>query len=210
MNVLVIGCGRVGSKLASILCRMGHDTSVVDVDEANFSLLDDDFTGFTVKGIPIDQDILRHAGIEGCDALAAVTNDDNINAMVCQIAKEVFGVPRVIARIYNPLKEVVFQRYHIKTICATTLTVSSVYSMLTDIDQTKHLSFDDSIVSFKTTPAPKEFIGKSCEQILKEMNSQGGEALFAVLHSDGKMIFMNYNDYIITDTDRIIISEVID
>ena len=210
MNVLVIGCGRVGSKLASILSRNGHDTSVVDVDDANFSYLDDDFTGFTVKGIPIDQDILRHAGIEGCDCLAAVTNDDNINAMVCQIAKEVFNVPRVIARIYNPLKEVVFSSHHIKRICATTLTVSSVYSMLTDIDQTKHLSFDDSMVSFKTTPAPKHIVGKSCQEVLAEMNSDENSALFAVLHSDGKMSFMNKNDYIIKSDDRIILSQLID
>ncbi|MEG1993568.1 MAG: TrkA family potassium uptake protein [Oscillospiraceae bacterium] len=210
MNVLVIGCGHVGSKLASILSRMGHDTSVIDVDDKNFDYLDNDFTGFTVKGIPIDQDILRHAGIEGCDALAAVTSDDNINAMVCQIAKEVFKVPRVIARIYNPLKEIVFSNYHIKTICSTTLTVSSVYSMLTDIDQTKHLSFDDSIVSFKTKQAPTKWVDKSCEQVLQEMSSQGGQALFAILHSDGKMTFMNHNDYIIKSDDRIIVSEVID
>lgn len=210
MNVLVIGCGRVGSKLASILSRMGHETSVIDVDDSNFDYLDDDFTGFTVKGIPIDQDILRHAGIEGCDALAAVTSDDNVNAMVCQIAKDVFKVKRVIARIYNPLKEVVFSNYHIKTICSPTLTVSSVYSMLTDIDQTKHLSFDDSIVSFQTKSAPKKWVDKTCQQVLNEMSSQGNQALFAVLHSDGKMTFMNKNDYIIKSDDRIIVSEVID
>ncbi|MEG1870224.1 MAG: NAD-binding protein, partial [Oscillospiraceae bacterium] len=88
MNILVIGCNKVGARLANVLCRMGHDVVVVERNRENFRHLDDDFDGFTVEGVGIDQDVLREAGIEGCDALAAVTDDDNTNAMVCQIAKE--------------------------------------------------------------------------------------------------------------------------
>lgn len=77
----------------------GHAVSIVDRSPWAFDRLDDDFTGYTVEGIPIDGDVLKEAGIEGCDILVAVTNDDNINLMVGQMAKEIFGVPKVLARL---------------------------------------------------------------------------------------------------------------
>ena len=72
MNIIVVGCGKVGSMLASSLSREGHDVAVVDRVEENFSLLDSDFVGFTIPGVPIDQDVLKQAGIEGCDAICAM------------------------------------------------------------------------------------------------------------------------------------------
>lgn len=81
MNVLIIGCGRVGSRLAMTMERQGHTVSVVDRDIRSFRLLDSDFEGFTTAGVPIDDEVLRSAGIESCDALAAVTQDDNTNIM---------------------------------------------------------------------------------------------------------------------------------
>ncbi len=102
MNILVVGCGKVGSQLSNILSSMGHDTAVIDPDPASFERLSDDFRGYTVAGVPIDQTVLRRGGIEACDALAAVTEDDNTNVMVCQLAREVFHVPRVLARVLIP------------------------------------------------------------------------------------------------------------
>ena len=101
-------------------------------EEESFDLLSDDFSGFTIQGVPIDLDILRQAGIEGCDAIAAVTEDDNTNIMVCQIAREIFNVPRIVARIFDPLREDIFSRFDIQSVCPTNITVSSVYAMLTD------------------------------------------------------------------------------
>ena len=106
MNVLIIGCGKVGSHLADTLCQLGHDVSIIALNRENFDLLSDDFSGLTIQGVPIDLDILRQAGIEECDALAAVTEDDNTNIMVCQIAREIFNVPKIVARIFDPLREV--------------------------------------------------------------------------------------------------------
>ena len=92
MNILIIGCGKVGSRLADVLCQLGHDVAIIAQKRESFDLLSDDFSGFTIQGVPIDLDILRQAGIEGCDAIAAVTEDDNTNIMVCQIAREIFNV----------------------------------------------------------------------------------------------------------------------
>ena len=98
MNILVVGCGKVGSQLSNILSSMGHDTAVIDPDPASFERLSDDFRGYTVAGVPIDQTVLRRGGIEACDALAAVTEDDNTNVMVCQLARGIPCAARACAR----------------------------------------------------------------------------------------------------------------
>lgn len=130
MQIVIIGCGKVGSNLAKVLSEEGHDVVIVDNDRSSFSMLGPDFNGVTVAGVPIDQDVLKHAGIETADALAAVTPDDNVNIMTCQVAKEFFKVPRVIARIYNPEREHVFHQFGLETICPTNLTVEEIRSAI--------------------------------------------------------------------------------
>ena len=78
MNILIVGCGTVGAALADQLCARGHDVSIVDANAESFSRLSQNFTGFTLTGVPIDSDVLRKAGIEGCDVVAAVTHNDNM------------------------------------------------------------------------------------------------------------------------------------
>ena len=103
MNILIIGCGRVGSELAELLDKRGHDVSVIDRRPENFDRLPGDFSG-----VPIDQNVLRKAGIESCDAVCAVAQDDDLNIMAAQMAKEIFGVQRVFARISDVDKMDVF------------------------------------------------------------------------------------------------------
>jgi trk system potassium uptake protein TrkA len=132
MQVIVIGCGKVGSKFAQVLSEEGHDVVVVDNDRHLFKKLGPNFNGVTITGVPIDQDTLKQAGIETADALVAVTPDDNVNIMACQVAKEIFKVPRVIARIYNPEREHVFHQFGLETICPTSITVDIIHSMILD------------------------------------------------------------------------------
>ncbi|CAA9581191.1 MAG: TrkA-like protein, partial [uncultured Thermomicrobiales bacterium] len=96
MKVVIVGCGRVGSRLATQLDREGHTVNVVDTDQGSFSRLPEDFGGATVLGTGIDEDVLRSAGIEDADAFVAVTEGDNRNIMAAQVAREVFGVPKVV------------------------------------------------------------------------------------------------------------------
>lgn len=135
MNILVVGCGKVGSNLAITLEGLGHDVSLVDEMpehlDASTNLTLINFNGLCVCGVPIDVDVLRQAGIESCDAVAAVTSDDNINIMVAEVATKVFGVSRVFARIYDPVREKVFkERLHLHTICPTRLTIDAVLGEL--------------------------------------------------------------------------------
>lgn len=105
MNILIIGCGDTGSQLANVLDDMGNQVSVVDRDPETASELSDSYTGMFTVGVPIDQDVLRHAGIEGCDVVIAVTKDDNTNLMVAQLARDIFGVPKVISRVSDPRRK---------------------------------------------------------------------------------------------------------
>ncbi len=125
MNVVVVGCGRVGARIASILDHNGHDVSVVDTDQQAFRRLSSDFRGTTIIGTGIDEDILRAAGIERADAFIAVTNGDNRNIMAAQVAQTVFNVPEVICRIYDPVREDTYRRLGLTTVCPTT-TVSAL------------------------------------------------------------------------------------
>ena len=90
MNILIIGCGRLGSRLASVLDAEGHYIAIIDNDKDRFDMLDDEFTGLTVEGTPIDIDVMKSAGIEGCDYVVCVTEQDNTNIMAAQIAHEIF------------------------------------------------------------------------------------------------------------------------
>lgn len=110
MNILVIGCGRLGTRLAEMLDERGHDVAVIDYNPDDFRLLSDDFSGITVTGFPMDLEALKSAGIENCDGVAVVTPDDNLNITVSQIAQKFFGVTNVIARISDPRRETVFNR----------------------------------------------------------------------------------------------------
>ncbi len=125
MNVVVMGCGRVGARVASILDNNGHRVTVVDTNARAFRRLAPGFGGDTVIGTGIDEDILRSAGIEQAHAFVAVTNGDNRNIMAAQVARQIFNVPEVITRIYDPVREDTYRRLGLTTVCPTT-TISAL------------------------------------------------------------------------------------
>jgi trk system potassium uptake protein TrkA len=116
MHVVVVGCGRVGSSLALKLTEAGHTASVIDRRPEAFARLGDAFAGRKVAGIGFDRDRLREAGIEDADAVAAVTNGDNSNILIARVAREEFGIEKVVARIYDPRRAAIYQRLGIPTV----------------------------------------------------------------------------------------------
>lgn len=125
MNILVIGCGRIGSSLAEELDKRGHDVSVIDQNPEKLEMLSADFSGFTTIGIPIDLDVLKRAGITTCDVLYAVTDNDDINIMVSQIAHKTFKIGKIFARVADIRKGEVFEKLGINVLCPTRLTVNA-------------------------------------------------------------------------------------
>jgi trk system potassium uptake protein len=120
MKVVIMGCGRVGAQLATILDREGHDVTVLDIRGSQFErFLPDDFGGQKLVGDGRDQDVLRDAGVEGADAFVSCTAGDNRNVMAAQMAKVLFNVPRVVCRIYDPLREEMYKMLGLRTISPT-------------------------------------------------------------------------------------------
>jgi trk system potassium uptake protein TrkA len=126
MKVVVMGCGRVGARVASILDHNGHDVIVIDTNPAAFRRLANEFSGETIIGTAIDEDVLRSAGIEDASAFIALTNGDNRNIMAAQVAQKIFHVPEVIARIYDPVREDTYRRLGITTVCPTTMVSAQI------------------------------------------------------------------------------------
>ena len=116
MYVVIMGCGRVGAALAQALVRIGHAVTVIDRDPGAFRRLGNDFDGDTVVGVGFDRDILRKAGVERAGAFAAVSSGDNSNIISARVAREMFGVDRVVARIYDAKRAAVYERLGIPTI----------------------------------------------------------------------------------------------
>jgi trk system potassium uptake protein TrkA len=119
MKIIIMGCGRVGARLASLLDEDGHEVIVLDNDTYSFRRLPASFGGTALYGNGIDEETLKKAGIEDADMFVALTQGDNRNVMSCQIAKHIFEVPRVMCRIYDPLREEMYSALGLETISPT-------------------------------------------------------------------------------------------
>ncbi len=127
-NVIVVGCGRVGSQLASMLSDNGANVCVIDLKADAFANLGRNFNGSTVQGVGFDEDTLVKAGVDECDVMAAVTQSDNANLMCAEVASRLFGVPHVIARLYNPDHERAYMQLGIDYVCGTSLVAEDIFS----------------------------------------------------------------------------------
>lgn len=121
MNVIILGCGRVGSTLARMMYHDQHNVTVIDLLSESFRRLGNKFKGQRIIGNGMDEDVLKRAGIEKCDVFISVTQGDNRNIMVAQIAKEVYGVKKVITRINDPIRADTYRSLDIITICGSTI-----------------------------------------------------------------------------------------
>lgn len=132
MYIVIIGCGRLGSGLAIELSNDGHDVVIVDKYAENLARLRSGFNGIKIKGVEIDNDTLMEAGIDKADIFLALTPADNINIMASQIAKDIFKVPRVIARIIDPSREFVYRKLGLQTISPTELGINIIRNNIID------------------------------------------------------------------------------
>jgi len=119
MKIVIMGCGRVGAQLAGLLDADGHEVTILDTDAYSFRRLAPTFGGSALIGNGIDETALRRAGIEQADAFAALTQGDNRNVMAAQIAKHIFNVPKVICRIYDPLRQELYNTLGIEAFSPT-------------------------------------------------------------------------------------------
>ena len=160
MKVIIVGCGRVGAYTAASLARLGHDVVVVDKDPDAFRLLPAGFTGTTVVGYAFERSALEQAGISEADALVAATAGDNTNAVAARIAKEVYRVPDVVSRIYDPQRAEIYRRYGIQTFAPTAWSAGRIIEFLVSGNIEREQSYGNGEVEMIAAFVPLHLVGK--------------------------------------------------
>lgn len=136
LYVIVVGCGRLGALVATRLSQEGHSVVIIDLTETKLANLSADFSGYRIQNDATEVEVLQQAKAERADILIAATNNDNVNLMVAQIAKVIFHVPHVMARVFNPAREAIYQELGIQVICPTKLSaerfLQAIHTSTTD------------------------------------------------------------------------------
>lgn len=203
MQIVVAGCGKVGSQFARIMSEEGHEISVVDSSSENLKLLGPKFHGVTVLGVPIDEDVLKEAGIESADGFAAVTPDDNINMMACQIAKEIFRVPRIFARIQDPVKEQVFYQFGVHTVCPTDMAVQEFRALMMGENSAKTHFIDNTGIEFIYERVRDKDAGK----LMRDLSLPKNAHLLGVM-KDGQLNFYHPAAKLEFDDELVIVTKI--
>jgi trk system potassium uptake protein TrkA len=161
VHVIIAGCGRVGSELASNLERLGHSVAVVDKNRKAFDRLKSDFGGKRIVGFVFDRDVLEQGGIDDAGAFASVTNGDNSNIVSARMAREHYRVPLVVARIYDPRRAQIYQRLGIQTVATVRWTTDQILRHLIPEEVPVEYTVDNGEVVITAMPAPPEVVGRS-------------------------------------------------
>ncbi|RPI87378.1 MAG: TrkA family potassium uptake protein [Chloroflexi bacterium] len=183
MKVIIMGCGRVGEQLARLMTDEGHHITVIDQDQAALTRLGPEFRGRKVRGVGFDRDILLKAGIEEADAFAAASSSDNANIVSARIARNVFGVPRVVARLYDPRRAEIYRRLGLYTISSTTWGAERFRELLIHSEFDPEISFGSGEVIMIMMETPQILVGRMVRDL-----SISGEIIVAAITRDGKAL----------------------
>ncbi len=160
MTVIIVGCGRLGSGLAGDLIKKGHKVTVVDSDPNSFSFLGKNFKGKTITGVGFDKELLENAGIHKADAVVACTNSDEANALIGRISRNIYKVPRVISRLYDPRKAELYHTLGIQTISTTSWGITRAVEMLSYNQLDSVLSIGNGQVELLRVEVPALLVGR--------------------------------------------------
>jgi trk system potassium uptake protein TrkA len=165
MKVIIMGCGRVGEQTARMLVQDGHQVTVIDPDATALARLGPQFKGRTVQGVGFDRNVLIEAGIEHADAFAATSSMDNINIVAARIAHNIFRVPRVVARLFEPRRAEIYRRLGLITISSTTWGAERIRELLTHADLDTVMTFGRGEVVLITIDIPSHLAGRMVKHI---------------------------------------------
>jgi trk system potassium uptake protein TrkA len=168
MKYVVVGCGRVGSELANRLAASGHDVCVVDQEDGAFHNLSPSFRGRTIEGEVLSQQVLRRAGIESADGVAAVTSSDSLNAVVAHAARVIFKVPNVVARNYDPRRRPLFEAFGLQVISSTSWGAQRVEELLYHGEIRTIFSAGNGEVEVYEVTVPAAWAGRRLGELLRE------------------------------------------
>jgi len=199
MNVIIVGCGRVGAELALSLCN-DQRVCVIDQNPRAFERLGTNFRGRTLQGKALDRDVLVRAGVETADALAAVTTSDNANAIVGKIARDIFHVPRVVARIYNPRRAPLYEKLGLETVASSSWGAQRIEQLIVHPKlQSTYLAGRGEVQIYETN-VPEDWNGRKVSELLPD-----GQALSVALTRHGQAM-LPAADTILQSQDNLLIS----
>lgn len=181
MRYLVIGCGRMGAGLAKTLRAAHHSVTVVDSDPAAFARLGDTFSGEQVVGVAFDRQVLEEAGVRSADGLAAVTGNDEANAVTARLASRVFRVPRVVARVYDPRQAHIYQGMGLQVIAPVDWGVQRLVELLTFSELGVTTSLGTGQVDVVEVELPALLVGRRAGEV-----SVAGEILPVAISRGGR------------------------
>ena len=165
MKVIVMGCGRIGSQVSKLLDEQGHDVTVIDHDQNAEGRLPKTFSGKLVKGLGFDRNVLLDAGIEQADAFVAASQSDNANLVAARTARNIFHVPRVVARLYDPRRAEIYKRLGLTTISSTTWGAERIYQVLSHTDLDVWETFGCGEVSLVHVEVTPQLAGRRLSQL---------------------------------------------
>lgn len=181
MRIIVAGCGRTGAGLARTLAAGGHHVAVIDHDEPAFERLGAGFSGERVLGSAVDRDVLVAAGIEAAGAVAAVTGDDEVNAVVARLASRIMRVPRVVARLYDPRKAQIYRRLGVQVVAPVDWGIRRAAELLTFSDVGELISLGSGQVDVVEVELPHLLAGRPIDEL-----SAAGEVLPVAISRSGR------------------------
>ena len=181
MKVIVMGCGRVGGQVSQLLSDQGHDVTVIDHDSNASSRLGADFKGKVVRGLGFDRSVLMEAKVESAEAFVAASSSDNANIVAARIARSIFHVPRVVARLYDPLRAEIYQRLGLMTISTTNWGAERICEVVTHADFDVVYTFGRGEVSLMVIEATLQLAGRTVHHL-----SIPGEIFVVSITRDGQ------------------------
>lgn len=172
MNVIIVGCGRVGVELALSICRK-HQVAVIDNNALAFDRLGSGFTGRTVQGEGMDRGVLQRAGIESAQALAAVTTSDNINVVVGRMARDLYHVEHVVARVYNPRRIPIYEKFGLQTVASSTWGAERIEQIILHPGLQSVFSAGNGEIQLYEISVPQEWNDHPLADLLPESGAAG-------------------------------------
>ena len=200
-NIIVVGCGRVGSQLASMLSENDNNVCVIDDNATSLEELGGSFNGSTIEGRGFDEETLIRAGVETADCVAAVTSSDSANLMVSEVASKIFHVPHVIARLYNPGHERTYEQLGLDYVCGTSLVAEEVFAKISS----GHASHVDSFGDYEILRFSLDLENNNLKQVrVSELEKSHESSIVAFERADGSMSSIPTSDSILHHGDSVL------
>lgn len=204
MNIIIIGCTALGRSLAASLSALGNDIAIIDQDKDALDMLPHDFSGIAIHGTAMDTSVLEAAGIKDCNAMAVVSDSDNLNIVVAQLAIKKYKIDNVVTLVADPARESVFELSGLKTICPTKTSSAAITDIILKSQFSRQLSFGMNTAKFEYTSG-KPFAGSCVGEICVP-----GYMLFGITDAADTTLLATDKKRIILASDRLIFASLID